>query len=54
MCCDNLPRLQEKLPLVTFPYKVVIKNYSVTIEKNPILSNCSQGFTQNFDISQSS
>ena len=30
--------------VVTFPYKVV--NDSFTIEGNPILFNCSQGFTQ--------
>ena len=28
-------------------------NLSVTIERNAILLNCSQGFTQNFDISRS-
>ena len=26
---------------VTFPYKLFINNYSVTIERNPILFNCS-------------
>ena len=35
-------------------HKVVINNLSVTIEGNPILFNCSQGFTQNFGISQPS
>ena len=45
MWCDNLPRFGGKLPQVTFPYKVVIDNYSVTIEENPILFDCSQGFT---------
>ena len=35
---------------VIFPYKLVIKNHSVTIEGNPILFNCSQGFTQNWHI----
>ena len=34
----------------TFSYKVVINNHSVTIEGNPILFNCSQGFTQSFGI----
>ena len=42
------------LSSVTFPYKVVIKNHSVTIEGNLILFNCSQGFTQKFGISQPS
>ena len=32
----------------TFLYKVVINNHCVTIEGNPILFNCSQGFTQNY------
>ena len=39
---------------VTVSYKLVIKNHSVTIEGIPILFNCSQGFTQNFGISQPS
>ena len=39
---------------VTFPYEVVINNHSVTVEGNPILFNCSQGFTQNFGMSQPS
>ena len=46
MWCGNLPRLRGKLSQATFPYKVVINNHSVTIEGNPILFNCSQGFTQ--------
>ena len=54
MWCDNLPRLWGKLSRITFPYKVVINNHSVTIKGNPILFNCSQGFTQNFGISQPS
>ena len=29
---------------MTFPYKVLINNHSVTIEGNPILFNCIQGF----------
>ena len=37
---------------LTFPYNVVINNHSVTIEGNLILFNGSQGFTQNFGISQ--
>ena len=48
MFCDNLPQLRRKLPQVTFPYKVDINNHSITIEKNPVLFNCSQGFAQNF------
>ena len=51
MWCDNLPRLWGKLSQVTFSYKVVIINHSVTIEGNSILFNCSQGFTQNFGMS---
>ena len=39
---------------VTFPYKVVINDHSVTIKGNPILFICIQGFTQNFGISQPS
>ena len=39
-----------ELPL----YKVVIDNHSVMIKGNSILFNCSQGFTQNFSISQPS
>ena len=54
MSCDNLPRLQGKLSQVTFLYKVVSNNCNVTIEGNPTLFNCSQGFTQNFAISQPS
>ena len=54
MKCDNLPWLRAKLSQVTFFYKVVINNPSVTIEGNPILLNCSQGFTQNVGISQPS
>ena len=54
MWCNNLLRLRGKLPQVTFPYKVVINNHSVMIEGNPIFSNCSQGFTQNFGIWQPS
>ena len=53
MWCDNLPRLRGKLSHVTFPYKVVINNQSVTIEGNPILFNYNQGFTQDFGMSQS-
>ena len=54
MWCDNLPRLRGKLSQVTFPYKVIINNHSVTIDENPILFNGSQGLTQNFGISQAS
>ena len=39
---------------MTFPYKVVNNNHSVTIEENPILFNCTQGFTKKFGISQPS
>ena len=39
---------QPKLP------DYYLNNHSVMIEGNPILLNCSQGFTQNFDISQPS
>ena len=35
---------------VTFPYKAVINNHSVTIGGNPILFNCSQRFKQKFHI----
>ena len=52
MWCDNLPPLRGKLSQATFPYKAVINDHSVTIEGNPILFNCSQGFTQSFGISQ--
>ena len=31
-----------------------VNNHSVTIEGNPILFNCRQGFTQNFRVSQPS
>ena len=47
-------RLRGKLSQSTFPYKVVINNHSITIEGNLILFNCSEGFTQNFGISQPS
>ena len=46
MWCDNLPRNRGRLSQVTSPYKVVINNHSVTFERNPILFNCSQEFTQ--------
>ena len=44
----------KKLSQMTFPHKVVINNHSVTIKGNPILFNCSQGFTQNLGILQPS
>ena len=37
MWCYNLPRLRENLSQLTYPYKVIIENHSVTIEENPIL-----------------
>ena len=42
---DNFPRNRGKLSQVTFPYKVVINNYSVAIEENPKLFNRSQELT---------
>ena len=48
MWCDNLPRNRGRLSQVTSPYKLFINNHSVTIERNPILFNCSQEFTENF------
>ena len=44
MWCDNLPRLRGKLSQVTFPYKVVINTYNVTIEWNPIFFNWARDF----------
>ena len=32
--------------------QLFINNHSVTFTRNPILFNCSQGFTRNFGISQ--
>ena len=49
-----LPQVRGKLSQMTFPYKVVINNHSVTIEGNPILFDRSQESTQNFGISQPS
>ena len=48
----QLAPVTGKVSQVSFPYKVVINNYNVTIEANPILLNCSQGFTQNFGLSK--
>ena len=50
----GLLRLPGKLSQVTFPYKVVINNHSITIEWNPKFFNYSQGFNQNFGTSQPS
>ena len=54
MWCDNLAHNQGGLSQVTSPCKWFINNRSVTFERNPILFNCSQGFTRNFGISQPS
>ena len=48
MWCDNLPRKRGRLSQLTSPYKLFINNHSVTFERNPILFNGSQEFTQNF------
>ena len=50
MWCDNLPRNRGRLSQVTSPYKLFINNHSVTFDRNPVLYNCSQEFTRNFDI----
>ena len=54
MWCDNLFRDRGRLSQVTCPYKLFINNHSVMFERNPILLNCSRGFTRNFGISQPS
>ena len=54
MWCDNLPRNRGnrgKLLQVKFPFNLLINYHSVTIDRNPILFNCGQGFYRNFGIS---
>ena len=53
-CGKNLQSVRRKPNYYTSVAKVDMKFSPYRIEGNPILFNCSQGFTQNFGISQPS